>query len=553
MQSYENTACCQTYETLLQYKYLVRPPQLEPLLLTEMPTRSEDGLTYHFKLKPGVFFHDDPCFPGGKGRELVSSDVFYSWKRMADQKHAYKNWWLLENTIAGFDEFKERQNAEGVKVDYDAPVEGLQIVNDREFKVILKESVTRFEYVLAMFQTSIVPREAVEKYGSGFPRHPVGTGPYMLENWEINKKMVFVKNPKYHECYYPDECMPEDRELGLDQAAGQRLPITDRLEISMFVDSQPMWLEFRVGNLDYTTVPAENFPTAFVKRSKRLRKSWREEGIRDAPVELLDFIFIGFNMEDDLLGGYTEQKKALRQAISLAMNWEERNDAFYNGINKIYDGPIPPGLSGYPPDGVARHSYRGPNLQQARELLAKAGYPGGKGLPELDYYTGRGANSDEQVEMLSRQLAKIGVKINPHLVEFSTLMEVVNNRKAPMFSFAWGSDYPDAENNLALFYSKNASPGSNHFNYNRAEYDKLYEQVRLMPPSPEREALYVKMRDMLIEDTPFLGSMARTRFYLINPQLKNCKPSEDFQNWYKYLDVSYGGQPAEAAATAATP
>jgi len=134
-------------------------------------------------------------------------------------------------------------------------------------------------------------------------------------------------------------------------------------------------------------------------------------------------------------------------------------------------------------------------------------------------------------------LERIGVNINPRLVDFTTLMEAVDKRKAPIFGFAWGSDYPDAENNLAMFYSPNASPGSNHFNYSRPEYDKLYEQARTMQESPERTAIYAQMRDMLIEDAPFAGSMARTRSYLVRPRLKNFKPTEDFWNWVKYLDV----------------
>lgn len=536
--AYDNTAACQIYETLVQYKYLVRPFELEPLLLSEMPT-TEDGLTYHFKLKPDVHFHDDPCFPGGKGRELVSSDVFYSWKRMADDKNLPKSWWLFEKTIVGFDDYRAQQNA-AATFDYDAPVKGFRVINDREFEVVLTEPVQRFMWVLAMFQTSVVPREAAEAYGDKFGRHPVGTGPFTMneKDWQAGRSMVFHRNPNYHTSFYPSEHMPEDVESGLAKPAGTKLPIVDRVEMTMFVQDQPMWLEFRSNHIDFIQVPAEYFTEAYVKRTQKLKSSFRDEGIESHPVPLLDLIFSGFNMEDSVLGGYEDKDKYLRQAISLALDLKERNDAFYNGINIVYDGPIPPGLDGFPEDGVAPTSYRGPNLERARELLAKAGYPGGKGLPKIDYYTSRGGNNQEQTEMMVRQLAAIGVQLNPQLVDFSTLIEAVDNRKAPFFSFAWGSDYPDAENNLALFYSPNASPNSNHFNYARPEYDKLYEQIRVMAPSPERTALYEKMRDMVIEDAPFVGSMARTRFYLVSPRLKNCKPAEVFYNWVKYLDVA---------------
>lgn len=539
---YDHFCGCQVYETLVQYKYLVEPPTLEPLLLAEMPTVSEDGLTYRFKLKPGVHFQDDPCFEGGKGRELVSRDVFYSWKRMADDGNLPKSWWLFEGTIKGFDEYRQQQNAaaeKGGSFDYDAPVEGMRIINDHEFEVELVEPVHRFMYVLAMYQSSIVPREAAEKYGRRFGRHPIGTGPYTLDeqDWEAGLSMVFNRNPNYHKCYYPSEHMPADVAAGLTKAAGSRLPILDRLEITFYTEPQPQWLEFRSGSLDFTTVPGEYFPSAYNKRTRKLKPEYAEAGITSHPVRLLDFIFLGFNMEDELLGGYTPEKVALRKAICTTLDWQEQNDAFYNGINVVYDGMIPPGLDGYPKDGVAPNSYRGPNLQRARELLAEAGYPEGKGLPPLEYYTGRGGNAQEQSEMLARQLGKVNIRVNVHLVDFSTLLEYVDHKKAPMFSFAWGSDYPDAENNLALFYSKNKSPGSNHFNYDRKAYDELYETIRKMGPSPERTKLYARMRDMVYQDAAFGGSMARTRYYLANPRLKNFKPTEDFLNWYKYLDV----------------
>ncbi|MEQ8789352.1 MAG: ABC transporter substrate-binding protein [Pirellulaceae bacterium] len=540
---YDHHCGCNIYEPLLQYKYLITPPTLEPLLLAEMPEVLEEGRIFRFKLKPGVRFHDDPCFPDGKGRELNSHDVFYSWKRMADSRNLPKSWWLVENTIKGFDEYRKEQNAaadlDGA-FDYDAPVEGMRIINNREFELELNESVPTFIYKLAMYQLAIVPREAVEMYGDRFGRHPVGTGPFLLseeEDWQPGLSMVLNANPNYHTSYYPEEHMPEDVAEGLTRAAGKRLPIVDRVEIGFYVEDQPRWLEFRSGSVDYITVPAEYIPTAFNKRTKTLKAEYRRQGVRSAKVPLLDFIFRGFNMEDELLGGYTPEKVALRKAICAAMDWEEQNDAFYNGINIVYDGMIPPDLDGYPKGGVAPNSYRGPNLQLARQLLAEAGYPEGKGLPPIEFYTSRGGNNQEQVEMLARQLGKINVELKPHLVDFSTLIASVDNKKAPMFAFAWGSDYPDAENNLALFYGPNESPGSNHYNYKRKEYDKLYEKARVMEPSPERTAIYEKMRDMVYQDAAFAGSMARTRYYLWNPRLKNFKPSEDFFNWFKYLDV----------------
>ena len=290
------------------------------------------------------------------------------------------------------------------------------------------------------------------------------------------------------------------------------------------------------GNLDFTTVPKDNHTEAFTRRWN-VKPKMKQLGIEGFPVPLLDFIFLGFNMEDPLLGGDSEKNKYLRQAIALAIDWDERNDVFYNDTARIYDGVVPPGLPGYPEEGLAQNNYRGPDLQRARELLAKAGYPNGEGLETINYYTSIEGPGNEMAEMTVQHLGKIGVKVNPRLDVFSSFIESVNNKKAPIFSFAWGSDYPDPENNLQMFYGPNGSPGSNHFNYKNKEFDKLYEQIRVMQPSDERTKIVEQMQEILIEDSPYIGSMARFRFMLVQPWLKNCKPTEQIHNTFKYFDI----------------
>lgn len=535
---YENRCASPILETLLQYKYLVRPYELEPLLLSEMPTVSEDGLTWNFKLKKGVLFHDDPCFPDGKGREMVASDVIYSWKRMADTSANSKVYWLIENTIVGMDEFKAAQEAAGT-FDYSADIPGLKLISDYEFEVVLTKAATRFQWTLAMFQMAIVPQEAVEKYGEKFGLRPVGTGPYMLKegDWQQGVKMTFRRNPNYHECYFPEEAMPEDEALGVAEAAGKRLPFLDEIQLEFLPQDQPLWLKFRKGDLDYCQLPSPFYEEVFNKRTRKIKSSAEKEGWRAVPVPLLDFIFRGFNMEDEVLGGYSEEKKALRQAICLALDWQEQNDSFYNGQCVIYDGPVPQGIQGHPENGIHSNSKRGPDIERAKALMAKAGYPEGKGLPRIEYYTSAAQNGKEQSEMVARQLSKIGIDLKVVLLDFSSLIQKLDDKNGQMFSFAWGSDYPDAENNLQLFYGPNESPGSNHYNYKNAEYDKLYEQIAAMPPSEERTKIIDRMTGILLEDCPYAGSMGRIRNYVIQDRMKYFKPVETFENWYKYVDI----------------
>ena len=542
---YDNIAASQLYETLVTFKYN-DPKALEPLLLAELPTTSPDGKTLTFKLKPSVLFHDNACFPGGKGRAVKSDDVFFSLKRLADKRSGLKNWWLLEGAIDGLDAFKDAQNAaldSKKPFDYDAPVAGFKKLSDTEFQIILTKPVYRFQYVLAQFQTSIVPREAVEKYGDDFFRNPVGTGPFILGSWTPKQSLSLNKNPTYHDVKYParDQWDREDRRRRLDRAAGQNVPFIDRMEFTMFVEDQPMWLQFDAGNLGYIEVPADYFELAFDKRTKQLKPELAAKGVSAHADALLDFIFNGFNMQDPVLGGLTPEGRAVRQAITLAIDLNEINEAFYNGINIIYDGPIPPALDGHPENGKAPRNYRGVNLELARQKLAEAGWPAGKNAKGeklvIRYHTSNGTIQQKQAEMLKRQIEQIGINFEPVVIDFSSLIENVNNKKAPMFGFAWGSDYPDAENNLALFYGPNESPGSNHYNYKNPAYDALYERILSMSPSPERTELYEQMRDMLIEDAPYTGSMARTRFYLMAPWILNCRPTERTWSWLKYLDV----------------
>lgn len=542
--TYDNMACSQFYETLLQPKY-TDPNELEPLLLAEMPSSRTDEQgrkVWSFRLREDAYFHDNACFPDGKGRRVTTDDVFYSWKRLADQRASDgKNWWLLADTIVGFDEYKARQD-QAPAFDYDAPVEGLRKISETEFEVVLKQPVYRFIWVLQMFQTSIVAREAVEHYNASgqnlFSANPVGTGPFILREWRPKQSLVVVRNPNYREAYYPAEGWSQgDIERGLASAAGQRIPLVDRIEFSMYVEDNPLWLDFENQKLGYIELPYDFFEKAFNPRTRRMDRALARKGVTYVVEPQLDFIFRQFNMEDELVGGYTPEKVALRRAIILAMDLEEFNQSFYAGLCTVYDGPIPPGLDGYPEGGRVPGVPRGPNLELAREMLVKAGYPEGRGLPPIRYATSRSDTNARQTAMLKRQLERVGIRIEEIALDFPDLIAQVNRRELPFFGFAWISDYPDAENNLALFYSPNASPGSNHANYSRPDYDAMYERARLMEPGPERTEIYERMRDMLIADAPFVGSLARNRYFMVNPSMKNAKPTQRFWSWFKYLDA----------------
>lgn len=537
---YAGLAQAQMYETLYTYKYLVRPLEITPLLATDMPEISEDGSTYTVRLRRGVKFHDNKCFEAtdGKGREMVAKDVEYSLKRMADKDLRPGGWWIYADRIKGFDAFQKRMQARkaGETFDWDAKVEGIEVVDSHTVRFHLVRPFPQFLYILAMGYTAIMPRECAEFYGATFSSNPVGTGPFVLHKWSRGNRIVFFKNPTYREVLYPSEADDYAKKMGLTAAAGKRVPFVDALVFHIFEQDQPMWLKFRVGDVHMAQVPSE-YQDAIYTKKRTLRKKFVDQGMRNYNLALFDFIYRGFNMEDKVIGlPGGERAKLVRQAISLAMDTGEINDAFYNNGAVLYDGPIPPGLDGYEP-GITS-PYRGPNIEKAKELLAKAGYPEGKGFPTLQYEISNSSNTVEQSEMFTRQLKKIGIKLSVNTNSFPELSDKLKRKKAQMFGLAWGADYPDAENFLQLFYGPNEAPGSNNFNYKKPEYDALFNQARTMLPGPERTAIYKKMRAMLIEDVPAFGSMARTRYYAWNKKLKNVYPIETWYRWYKFLDIS---------------
>ncbi len=537
---YENQTCSMVYDTLLQYRYLERPYELEPALLAAMP-EIQDGRIYRFRLKQGVRFHDDPCFPGGVGRELVSADVFYSWKRMADDRNHPKSWSLFENTIVGFDAYRERQNA-AETFDYDAPVEGLCIQDDHAFEVELGEPVDAFLWQLAMFQTAVVAREAVEHYGSRFARHPVGTGAFRLASWD-ELGLTFARNPTYRDERFPTTWMAGDEALGVASAAGKRLPLVERVRFVFFSSETALWERFRDGTLAMTQVPQEFFPLAFDCSTGELQPDFAWMKAHEEPQH--NFIFRMFDMQDEVVGGESERARNLRRAITLAIDWNEFNLSLYNGQCLAFDGMISPGLDGAPEgqDHRVKPGYRGLDLARAREYLEAAGYPGGAGLAPIRYYFNSRDEDRTPGELLARQLAEIGVRIELHPLPLGKLLEEIEHGNAQFFGFSYSPDYPDALCFLALFYGPNASPGVNYANYQNPEYDRLFEEARALPPSPERTALYVKMRDIVLEDAVFAGSLTRTRYWVAQPWLANAKPTEMFFNWVKYLEVDGASRP----------
>src|SRR5580765_2238970 len=309
------------YEAMLDYDYLARPVQLVPRTLEAMPTMQDNGATYIFRLKKGIFFTPDPAFKG-KPRELTAADQAYGIRRLLDPKVKSPWRWLVDGKIVGASEAWEKATKTG-RFDYEAPMAGLEVVDRYTLKIRLVQPDLRFLYALAVPNTAAVAREVVETYGLDFGAHPVGTGPYQLGEYKRSAKIVLVANPGYRDTTYaPSGPVPADSQAIAAALKGKKLPLVGRIEISIIEEGQARWLAFLNRELDLL----ESLPSEFVEQALsagKLLPALAAKGIRHEVLLRPNVYFTYFNMKDPVVGGYTPEKIALRRAIGMAYNVDE--------------------------------------------------------------------------------------------------------------------------------------------------------------------------------------------------------------------------------------
>ncbi len=523
---YSSTVIGQLFDGLLEYHHLKRPFELQPAMAEAMPEVSKDGLTYTFKIKKGVKFSDDAAFPDGKGREVTAEDFVYSWKRLADPRNTSEGFWIFDGKIKGLNEWATAVKAE--KADYSTPVDGLQATDKHTLVIKLTQPYHQMLWVLAMTYASVVAKEAVDKYGQEVINHPVGTGPYKLENWTRNSKIEMVRNPNYREDVYPSEGEKGDQEAGLLADAGQKVPFNDKLVMHEITEDQPRWQNFMKGNLDVEAIPNDNFDSTV--KDNKLVADVANKGISLVINANLDVTYIAFNNQDKIMSN-----KNLRHAISLANDVETSIPKFYNGRAIVAHSPIPPGIDSYD------ENYKGPrskrDVEAAKKALAKAGYPEGKGLPELTYESMSDSKGRQQAEFFAQNMAEIGIKVKISPNTWPQFQEKIKTGQAQIWGIAWGADYPDAQNFYQLFYGKNLPPGPNDSRYSSPAFDKIYEQTLNMPPGAARTALYHKLRDILAEDSPWIYNVHRLRYATTHGWVKNYKYNDLSNDFLKYVKV----------------
>lgn len=513
------------YEGLLSYHWLKVPFELVPNLAESMPEISKDGMTYIFKIRKGVRFQDDPAFPGGKGRELEAADFVYSIKRHADTKNQSTGWWVFDGKLKGLNEWRSKYEKLPA-ANYDEEVEGVRALDKYTLQLKLAKVFPQFMYALAMPFSYVVAKEVVTKYGKEFINHPVGTGPYVLPSFENRKHLVFTKNPTFREKFYPTEASPEYKEMLVD--AGKKLPLVDKVVVDVMVESQPSWLKFNKGETDYLYIPKDNYNAAI--SGNKLSKDLQDKGMFLKVTPGLDVYFIGFNFENKIF-----QNVNLRRAMSLAFDAKQANELFYNNTGFPAESVAPPGIAGNDP--AFKNPWRGPNVDQAKKYLAMAGYPEGKGLPELTLDTFSSTSARQKAEFFQKQMEKIGIKIKVVTNLSPELQAKIKRRSTMLIDYGWIGDYPDTENFLQIFYGPNSSPGANSSNYNNPKFNKQYEIVSKMQDSPERTALYTKLNQYLANEAVAIFTVHTQSYMLQQKWVKNYHDSDFIFDFHQYLNI----------------
>jgi oligopeptide transport system substrate-binding protein len=548
------------YPSFFQYHYLKRDPfVLELALGAEEPKRepypvtvTEGGRTvtrpgerWTFTIKRGLRFQDDPCFAGGKGREVTAADFIYSFRRMADPSVPCPVLAFFEDKILGLDAYVARNRARseaGQKADYAAEVPGL-LLDPKDpyvFRLVLKQPYPQLRYLMAMHFTTPIAREAAERYGQELARHPVGCGPFRLTEYVKKQRIVLTVNPNRHEEFYPSEGERVDAERGLLKDAGKRLPLVDTIVYNVIREGVTGWNLFLQGYQDTWSVTQENYQQA-MSSAGQLSPEMVAKGVRLLKAPQLSIGYFGFNMKDPVVGGTSERAKKLRQAISLSVDAQAHIDLFNQGNGIAAQSIIPPGLFGYEPE--YKNPYRQYDVAKAKQRLAEAGYPKGidpKSGERLTIWydnTATTAAGRQAVGLIKKQVEAIGIRLESRSWRGIIWQDKIDKGQFQFFSYGWLADYPDPENFVFLLYGPNRRPGPNACNYDNPEYNRLFEQMRAMNDGPERLALIRRMRDIAAEECPWIYLDHDLTLALTYDWVRNVKPHPVANDSGKYVGV----------------
>jgi ABC-type transport system substrate-binding protein len=536
---YSGTVNEAIFERLLTYDYLARPARLVPMTAAAMPEVVDDGRTFTFHLRKGIYFSDDPAF-GGRKRELTAEDYAYTFKRFFDPANRSPYAFMLEG-IAGLKESGQRAEKTG-EYDYTAAIPGLEVLDRYTLRIRLTDTDYNFPFKLAHGSYGAMAREVVEKYSANLMAHPVGTGAYMLKEWVPRSRIVLVANPNYRGFTWDFQASePAIDEPLIKEMKGKTMPRVGRVEISIIEEPQAVWLAFEQKQIDWVALPAQ-FRDRGIDPAGQLLPSLAKQGVRLFNAVDPSLTYTAFNFRDPLIGGFSKEKIALRRAIIMAYDTQSEIEVLRRNLAIHDQMPIPPGVVGYDPHFRQVDSYD-PDL--ANRLLDHFGYKVGAdgfrtqpdGKPMVLHIATQGTSLDRQYnELWQRSLDRVKVKVSFDVAPFSDNVKASKACKLMIWGAAWFADYPDGENFMQLLYGPNTGQ-SNNGCYESKAFDALFEQARKLPDSPQRRHLYAEMSRQMEVDGAWLLGVSPLRKQLVRPWVEGYKWHPVLRANWAYIDL----------------
>jgi ABC-type transport system substrate-binding protein len=543
---YSRTITANIFDAPLQYEFLARPFRYRANTLVALPEVSADYKTFTFRVKPGIYFADDPVFKGRK-RELVAADYVYSWKRHYDPRVKSPNLYILENAkLLGLSELRQESLAAKKPFDYDREVAGLRVLDKYTFQVKTAEANPRL--LLEFTDGSVwgaVAREVVEFHGEKIMEHPVGTGPFRLAQWRRASRIVLEKNPGFRDEFYNEEAPADDPIAQAAVAAhqGKKLPLIDRVEIAIVEENQPRWLAFLRGDHDIMwEVPPEFAEIAMP--NNQLAPHLKKRDITMVRYLRGDVTLSYFNMEDPVVGGYTPQKVALRRAIALAIDLDKEIRLVRKSQAMPAQGPIAPSTWGYDPQFKSEmSSFDG---ARAKALLDMYGYvdrdgdgwreqPDGQPLV-IEQATQSDLQSRQMNEQWQKNMDAIGVKIKFKNAKWPENLKQATAGKLMMWTVGWSAGAPDGETFLSLGYGPSKGQ-ANKSRFDLPAFNKAFDQQRVLPDGPERQALMNDAQRLMVAYMPQKLHVHRVWTDLAHPWVIGYHRNPFVREFWKWVDI----------------
>ena len=517
----------QVYETLYEFEYLKRPYSLRPLLAEGEPSISQDRLTYTFKIKKGIPYHDSALVP--KGRVVKAQDVANQIKRLAFLGTNSRGFWLFDGKIKGLNEWREKVQTD-LNLFFSESVEGISTPDDQTLVIQLKYPYPQLLYAMAMNFTSPVPEEAIKAAKNDFSSLAVGTGAYFISTYNSSQGADLQKFQGYQSSVYPSEGDRLARDSGFLKDAGAKLPFMEKVRLVVIKEAQTDWLNFLKKKIDMINLTKDHYHVALTNEGKLKPEIIKDEIVLQASPTLI-YWWIAFNMKDPIVG----KNLNLRKAIAHGVNIDKYIELFTYNVAQKANSIYPPGVPGYSPAADLPYKY---DLNLAKEYLKKAGYPEGKGLPTLKYdIRGSDTRRRQMGEYIQQELRALGIKVEIQINTFPAFLDKARKGELQFWQGGWVLDYPDAENVLQLLSSQNLPPGQNYFNYVNTEFDKLFQEARVIQDGKRKFELMAKMENLVNADLPWVMQYYARNYILSHKYLKNFMYSDIIYNNIKYLKV----------------